>query len=407
MDIFKGKIGLQYSDILLLFICFVMFFGFFAVVSVSAFGSSFLLGYKDFSLIFMLILGIALNAPRCNKYLLYVFAVLSVLAIYAFGISYQNTFLKIASLRQFICPFLIILVGYLFVNKREDYNKLTKSYLLIIFLILVFGYFERFFMIWRYVDVSPYFSEKRIPVFSNGYPVFWIEPIRNNFLSIGKIGIPRMVSTILDPINLGHILVFSFVLVWKEAKEVINIRIRKLLMILIFIGLLLTFSKGSLLHLFLFLFLFIRMNIILKIALFVILFSISLFFAMYHQGFIVHLHGFIGILSHLSALGSGLGTFGNYSKMFSESGPQGVGDSYWAAVIGQFGIIGFLVWIFSFLFLCSKINQNSYLGGLIITQIIVCSLSENSFNYMSVFPVMIFFGAKLKTMNLTRSQSLS
>ncbi|MFO7657145.1 MAG: hypothetical protein R6W78_08765 [Bacteroidales bacterium] len=317
--------------------------------------------------------------------------------IMSFFMSDASAFLAMASFRQLVMPFVFILIGYVFIKSIKDYDGLVKTVISVMFVIVMFGLFERFFLIWTFIDVSSFYNFKNISVFHYGYPVFWIEPVSLFGYQTFENGIPRMVSLILDPVNLGHMLVCVFLLVLFEGRKFLTIHAHYFMILVFFIGILLTFSKGSWLQLFLAaIILNHNISIFFKFIGFVISLPFVYLYVSTHAGFMAHFYGFISIYDHITLFGDGLGSYGNYSRMFSEDYVDEVGDSYWAAVIGQIGILGFFTWIMTFIFIAKKNGFNHYLSWLLLSQVFVSSLSENTFNFMSVFLMMIFVGAYLR-----------
>ena len=314
-----------------------------------------------------------------------------------FVFSDANLFTKLASLRQFLASFCFVAIGYYFTKNKEDLDKILKATLIAIIIILIFGFVERFTLLWQYIDVYSFYRFKGIPVSPNGYPYFWIEPVNLLRFQDFSTGIVRMVSTLLDPVNLGHFFVFAFAFICYEENLIRKIAHRNIFLLFIFIGLLLTFSKGAWLQFVLALVIFNKdINIAFRFVGFIVGALFVIILSLIHPGFWAHYFGFINVFNHLSITGNGIGTFGNYASMYNpEFMITGVGDSYWASVIGQFGIVGICGWLLFYLKISYDIRPN-YLSRVVVSQLLVAALSENSFNVMSVFYALVLLGAFLK-----------
>ncbi|MHC8315215.1 hypothetical protein [Pseudomonas sp. LB3P31] len=342
---------------------------------------------KDGAIIAVLALSARKIRVQNNPIIISVIFALPILILYSYAISPAEDFAKIASIRQLIMPFIIFAVGYISINKYSDYQAALKTLVSIALIMCAFGVFERLLHLWTLIDISRFFISKKIPVFEYGYPIFFIEPISIMGWMELPNGIPRMVSSFLDPINLGHTLVFFICVVMYDT----NITIKKSrmvgLLLILFLCLALTLSKGAWLELFLVtVALNSRGSITLKLIALLMAIPAIFIYAQSHAGFMIHLNGFIGVFSHITAFGHGLSTFGNYSAMFNTSGQiaQGVGDSFWGSLLGQLGLIGFILWMLPFVAMISRLGLKHYLSKIILAQLIVSALSENAFNLMSI-----------------------
>lgn len=354
---------------------------------------------KDGSILFVIFLSFFLFINKNNIRITLWMMPIIFIGLYGYFISSADIFAKLASLRQYYIPFALFAIGFLYVKSEADYKAALKSIYFSILFIVFFGVFERGVYLWEIIDITNFYAVKNIPVFYTGYPVFFIEPISILGYRDFEYGIVRMVSTILDPVNLGHIFVFSYSMISYDANIKLNSHKKITLQIIILLCLLSTFSKGAFLQLFLVVIIFngkIKNHI--KIAISIIISPLIYYYITSHAGFSVHFNGLIKVLDYLSLFGHGASTFGNYSIMYNNllDNMAGVGDSFWASILGQFGIIGFILWLGMLLFICYKIGFNNYLSKLIISQILVAALSENSFNLMSVVFLMFLSGSYLR-----------
>lgn len=332
---------------------------------------------------------------KINKKVLIYFMFLFIVLIYAFLISGAPLFAKAASTRQIITPFILMFLGYQFTRSPYDYRRLIRFIILLSFIIVGFGFFERFSHLWLILSLKEYFALKNIMLFPIGYPVMFIEPLSFNEFD-GIKGLSRMVSTLLDPINLGHTLAAIITVVYYERFIFKGFFLRTLVLTISFIALLLTFSKGAYLELLFIFFIFNKdVNIILRLLSIVLIFVVGYYISLHHNGFIVHFLGFYNIFEYLSFFGNGLATFGNYAHMFATDTVEktGVADSFWGSLIGQIGLIGFLIWYSIFHKIIENFPYNHYLTRILVAQFLFSALSENAFNLLSVFIPMFLIGS--------------
>lgn len=295
---------------------------------------------------------------------------------------------KIASIRQIIIPFILILIGC---NLARGIRlEVIKKYVISLALVsLFFGLLEVYFSLWHYLDITEYFTIKNIPTYSRvfkdkfRYPVFFIEPIFG--------GIKRMVSFVLDPINLGHIFTFILALLLFDDNLSYGKRKRYFLAFLFLLGLILTFSKGALLQFILILF-FVskRISIGLKLIVILVFCVIVSYAANFHMGVKIHLLGLLEAIKNINLFGHGVGMVGNQAYMFGEPILK-IGDTYFGSILGQIGVIGYLLWLVPFLIIIKKIKYN-FVAKIFLAQLLISIISENSFNLLSVFLVCLFLG---------------
>ena len=198
----------------------------------------------------------------------------------------------------------------------------------------------------------------------------------------------RLVSTILDPISFGHILTSGFVTLYFIKGIVKN---RKIYLFLILFGLLLTMSKGAIFQLILCLTLFnSKLNFFLRFLIPLIV-LISGYFLIDLRGIIIHFTGLYYAIVNINWFGHGLGLVGNYAKMFANDltvyKQIKISDTFMGSVIGQIGIVGTFIWLsFFYRSFLNILFQKTMPGSIIIlTQLIISILSENTLNYTSFF----------------------
>ena len=337
-----------------------------------------LLFYFSFILLFFF--------PKKNIFVLDRLLILFHILLFVFFIGGITFFLfdfhywQVYNIRQLLAPFLIISFPYIIKIPIKLNKELILFILRFILFLIIIGVVFMFVDIWSVIDLSNYFSAKGIPTYSNGMPAMFFEPSMNYA--------NRLVSTILDPISFGHIITACFISLFFIKSLGRN---RKLFLIIFLIGLLLTFSKGAIFQLIIALFLLNnRLNIIVRILV-PFLTLVFGFFFINLAGIIIHFKGLYFALINANLFGHGLGLVGNYAKMFAEDlsvyNEMKISDTFIGSVLGQLGIIGLLVWLTFFYRHLIDLLRNRMLAGsiIIISQLIISVLSENTLNLTSFF----------------------
>jgi len=294
----------------------------------------------------------------------------------------------IYNLRQLISPILIIGFGFYIKIKDEDkIVEIIRFLYKISFWVIVIGVIFRLIGMWDYLSLVNYFNLKGIPVDPRGVSYMFYEPI--------AFHTERLVSTILDPISLGHIIATPLILCYYSVA--ITGKKRKKLLFVFFIGLILTFSKGAILQVILALFFF-NKNLS-KLVRFVIptLFIVMFLMIVNIEGVLIHLIGLKNAIIYLNLFGHGLGMVGNYAKMFADNlsiyYQFKISDTFIGSVIGQIGLVGFIFWASFFLpkIRSAIVGKKVFVGSIIIiSQLIIATISENTLNFTSfIIPGMI------------------
>tara|TARA_R110000868_G_scaffold128217_2_gene336178 strand:+ start:6495 stop:7685 length:1191 start_codon:yes stop_codon:yes gene_type:complete len=333
---------------------------------------------------------------RSKGFIFYIFRIL-VFIIYLFlttSLFFELHSWIIYNLRQLIVPILIIGFGYYI--KIEEQRRLAsivrflyKTSIWVVFLGIVFRVID----MWSFLDLTNYFNLKGIPVDKRGLSYMFYEPA----LSYTE----RMVSTVLDPISLGHMLAAPLILcyysVYVEGKK------RKRILIILAIGLILTFSKGAILQVILALFFFNKKLSPTTRFLIPSIFVAMALFTLNIEGILIHLFGLKNAIVYLNLFGHGLGMVGNYAKMFADDLSVyykfEISDTFIGSVIGQIGLIGFAFWISFFLPKIRSIilSRRNHVGAIVLTsQLIIAAISENTFNFTSFIVPGIISGILIK-----------
>jgi len=293
------------------------------------------------------------------------------------------------NLRQLIVPILIVCFGYYSNISLDSFYKLVKVYYKASIYILLIGIIFKEFDLWKVIDLSNYFNLKGIPVDSRGLSYMFYEPAFSYT--------ERLASTILDPISLGHILAGAVIMCFYGIG--IKGRKRWTYLFVLGIGLILTFSKGAILQVLLALFFF-NKNLPIKVRfLFPALCIVLILSIINIEGILIHMIGLHNAIVHMNLFGHGLGLVGNYAKMFADDLTTyeifKISDTFIGSVLGQIGIIGLFIWLsfFSKYFTQTILTKRTLVGAtIIVSQLLVAALSENTLNFTSFIIPGIFGG---------------
>jgi len=315
----------------------------------------------------------------------YLFQISLVLALVVYIVAVTGIFFElkpwqIYNLRQILVPVLIIVFSSnLTLSERSRKRVIKYAYKLMTWVVIL-GICFLSVGLWEYIRLDSYFTLKGIPVDARGLSYMFYEPALNYR--------QRMVATFLDPISLGHAIAAVFIMGYYK----INIRgqRRAILLIILFSGLILCFSKGALMQVVLALFLLNR-NINVVTRFFIPgLVVLAVFMFLDIQGILIHIHGFISAITNLNILGHGLGLVGNYAKMFADNldvyNLLKISDTFIGSVIGQLGLLGFVIWLAYFRPFLKKailLKYNDVGGIIIVSQLAIAVLSENTLNFTS------------------------
>lgn len=288
------------------------------------------------------------------------------------------------NIRQIVAPILIL---FFFCNlslSKADVLNVENFLDILVIAICMFGFIEIYFSVWERVGLHSFFGLKGLPVDESGMSFMFYEPI----LDYQK----RLTSTFIDPISAGH-----FFAAYAIYRYFYRSRLSRawVAWVLSIISLLLCLSKGAMLQLFLALtFLNQNVNIFVRIAALGV--PVYAYYLLpFKEGVLIHLTGVYNAAVNLSLFGYGIGSSGNYTKMFADNlqlyNQLGVSDTFLGAVVTQIGLFGLVLWALLLVF-CLNPLANSFRVGLTIlmSQVAVSLLSENTMNVTSfVLPSII------------------
>ena len=115
----------------------------------------------------------------------------------------------------------------------------------------------------------------------------------------------------------------------------------------------------------------------------------------------IHASGLTTSFSIHSLFGKGLGSWGNYARLYEGTGEAG--ESYMGLIIGQTGLIGFVVFVYAFIKNAKIILKEgkstlSYaILVYVISVLIEAFLSESAINYIGSGIAFIIFGIMINS----------
>ncbi len=288
---------------------------------------------------------------------------------------------KFASLRQLLMPFIVFVFGMVIVENTAQFAQLKQWILKAAIVLSVIGFLFYLFPFWEYFSLKAFATAKNLLVRPDGALQMFYDPSNPFF--------PRLVSTVLDPINAGHLLAFAFITGLSEKTKSWSS------LVIIFAALLLTFCKGAFLQLAIVGLLSFRNKI--PVWLFIISWLLiigGLFVAsFFHEGVLLHLQGLMASLKTISLLGHGIGMAGNQAVMYGNPAETAISDTFIGTIIGQAGVIGLVLWLLPFFWMIQKLASEKLLQALLISQLLVAILSENAFNFLSILWLITAIGA--------------
>lgn len=359
---------------------------FLAVFLIHFFGQhTFFLAIKD-GLLLALLFGHVMYVRKQDVKQFKAYFLILILFVVVFILGAQPAMVKIASLRQLAAPFGIVCLGYLLSNtlrlvQLENWLKNSIYFLSVGSVVLYLG------LIFELLPMQAWGEMKQLALSIFDIPYMFYDGLSGDFV--------RNVSTFLDPINLGHYLVFALLYFFYVKKAA------PLFLLLIGVLLGLTMCKGAFLQLALSIYIIERKRLPQWLFYLGLVSTIPLLYwaSLHHDGIALHLHGLKEAFAHLSLFGEGLGAVGNQAVLFNGTSSLPIYDTYLGSLLGQLGLFGLVCWLLPFVVLGFRLKNHMVLQAVLITQLLMALISENAFNFLSVFPLMLFLGFYLQTEN--------
>lgn len=392
---FSRKIDINSIYVLILII---MFQNLFLVIFSSVMPGSIMNMYiisKEVFVILMVIYAFFRYKRNINILDLFV-AFLTIVILYSFITSDATIKAKLANARQIAIPIVLFYFGNQIRVKENHIKKILNFILKLGMFAFVIGLIQ-FFMgekLFDYINVTNFYINKGLSGWlSNGkYPqsfVAW------DLHQIFGVYIIRYISIFYEALTAGHIMALCFVIsIFNDFND--ENKLKKVIRSILFlVGVILTFSKGAYLVVFIAI-LFKIYNLINSKKVFYILFSsslviiCSLLFVLWDKVISIQMHakGFINnILSAKIFSGEGLGNVGVYANIFSQNN-ESHGESLIGNISGQFGILIMVVYLLIILIMIYSNIVNKKEGNIIpvilmISVLIEMFLSESSVAFLS------------------------
>ena len=295
--------------------------------------------------------------------------------------STTNIWLRLLSLRRFIILPLVYFIGRMAIINFNKIISCLKYTIIFTYVICIYGlidyFFARTYIYQHLFNVYDYFNKQ---VLAGFIPIQWLgdDVMRGGIFIDYTFGeFPRFITTFIEPTTLGSFLAFVllFAVFQKDIIKIKPIWIKHILNMMLFLSILLTFSKGAFTIL-LFGSAFIlnynkRIPKIIRsgyfysvIAVFGIGITLILLSA---SGASAHINGLkTGLMSAIThPLGLGLGNAGNFANLLGDNNTESIGgESAIGSMLGQLGFVGFTPYLLFVIFLIktlSKKIQNSSL----------------------------------------------
>lgn len=310
-----------------------------------------------------------------------------------------SVYTKLVCFRQLMTPIILVLYGRSLRLSRIEKQGYMRFIVDFGIFQAIFGLIERCIFgdsFWLKLNVSNIF---RIKGFSD-----WVfGGLPGNYYSadfyhiIGKT-IRRLVGIMTDPLLTAHFLAFCIViLLFTDCEKKTSIKYTKL--VLITVACILTISKGAYLIIGIaYLYKLWKQNrgvaiggICLVIMSIIVIIQSNLF-----RTVAIHLAGFSTGIANLSLFGGGVGTAGNLASLSGSSSTSG--ESFFGMVLGQIGIVGMILFIWSVYCLgkCVLKNRNGKYEYAIVAYIMAVMIealvSESAINFVGSGCAFIILG---------------
>jgi hypothetical protein len=322
-----------------------------------------------------------------------------------FLIGSASIFTRLICLRQIMTPIILVLYGSCIKLNRKELESFIKFIVNIGLFQSIFGLIERFLLgdnFWLILHIEKFMDSKGFGEWTSdiGLPGNYYS---FDLYSLVGSSFRRLVGISTDPLLTAHFL--SFCVVLLLFNKVYKSKIKQNIILIIMIGtIFFTLSKGGIL--------IIALACLCKIwkhnkvhgIVMVLIMGICLALIIstnFLDTVAIHASGLTTTFSMHSIFGNGLGSWGNYAKLYEGTG--GSGESYMGLIIGQTGLIGFVVFLYAFIrntkiILKEGKSTLSYaILVYVISVLIEAFLSESAINYIGSGISFIIFGIMMNS----------
>lgn len=338
---------------------------------------------------------------RISNYILPFIFVFFTIGLY-FLVGNATVFTKLVCFRQIMTPFIMVIYGKTLTISNTQLREYLKFVVKLGLVMSILGLFERFVLgdeFWRAIHIENYMSNKGFDqwLYENGLPGNFYSA--DLYSSLGLVR--RLVGVMADPLLTAHFLAFCVVILL--FVEVFNNKSTQYIAVFIMsLTILLTLSKGAILVLCVaYLYKLWRKNKIVSLMLlipFVLLIVIIIKQNVFYT-LSAHVGGFASSIFS-GTLGEGLGKAGNFANLYGAA-ESDIAESYMGALIGQTGLIGFIVFILAFLYWINKILHkkigiySNLIIAFIVAIMIESFMAESAINFVGSGVGFICFGSLL------------
>ncbi|WP_315112825.1 polysaccharide pyruvyl transferase family protein [Clostridium intestinale] len=336
---------------------------------------------------------------------------------------------SLASYRQYLIIFVVYLFGRIIDLDEEKLFKVTKLFITIFLITVIFGFFEYIVgnKIWINMGISDYLAHKGNLKYINlktGIPKSFYT---YDLYFLLKVAMRRMASTLVDPVIYSQLVAYCFTIIFFCKNIFKNPNIRRIALIILAIGLTLTFGKGGVIILIISIvyglislknknkiIIYIIMITSVIIGLFVVINGIKA-----NTSVARHLEGFTESFKVMFSRpqGYGIGVNGNFIKLFGADTFKsiGEGESFIGKVAVETGIIGLFLMITFFVALFKEINRKSYiskelnlfnitLSGLLIATFIASMFSVSVMSFTGCSFIIMIIGCVIRNMEANKKE---
>ena len=261
----------------------------------------------------------------------------------------------IVSIRQMCIPFACFIMGYLLSVDESGFCKIRKTVIYVAIFMTVFGIIEMFLpenILWQKINYGE-FLEKKLE-----YEPLLYRGVTRNFYTwdLGFL-LRRLISITADPLATAHIIFFGLLLLLtvEMKKNTISKKMCYFMTVILILGCILGFSKGTFLYLIVLLAGMIYHKYGKKISTKKFFIGVGVICAVIIGALVVlyctatnptaitnHLDGFIKGFQNSSLFGNGMGTVGATNQALTGYEITN-SESYFGVCLNQIGYIGIIL----------------------------------------------------------------